>query len=246
MTGTIIDIVLVAVIVIALLVGLKKGMVKQLTGLLGGLVALVGSVALVSIIMPPLKEQEFYLSFVDLVTGWFKDDAYSVAIGSAEELSTVLSGVGALKLLAGLSETLFETMQKMGCYTLGGLLGTIVADLIAEFVIWLILYIILKFIFKGIRALLLKVAHLPVIRTIDRIFGAIWSVAMAYIIIVGFLLTAVEVVILKFLPDTWVAFSDIAVQSRILSFAHESNVLGSLLANMLEVELIPLAPTPAA
>lgn len=245
MTGTIIDITLVAVVVIALLVGLKKGMVKQLTGLLGGLVALVGSIALVSIIMTPLKEQAFYMTFVDATTDWFADEIYSAPIKSAEDLAVVLSDAGALKILASLSEQLFDTMQNMGCSTLGGFLGMFVADLIAEFVLWLILYIILKFVFKGIRSLLLKVAHLPVIRTIDRVLGALWAVAMAYVIIIGIMLTAIEVVILKFLPDFWTTFSDIAVQSKLLYFLHDANVLGSLLANMLEVELPPITPTPA-
>lgn len=247
MIGTIIDIALVVVAAIALIVGISKGFVRQLTGLLTGLVAFVGAIVLTSLIMKGLQETQLYLSFTQATTGWFQKECYTSPVTTVDELTLALSGSGALRILSVMAPSLFEEMQTLGCTTLGELLGRYVANIIADFVIWLILYIALKFLFKGIKILLEKITHLPVIKTLDRIFGALWSVAICYIIVIGFVLSALEIVMIKFFAesDFWVTIQSYIQSSKILTFANDTNILGSLIADMLQVEL-PTFAAPAA
>ena len=239
MLGTFIDIGLVAIVFIAFVVGIAKGFVKQLTGLLSGLVALAGSIALTALIIRSLQGTEFFLSFAATASGWFTQECFTTPVVAAEELSALLDGAGALRILSFMSQSLFEDMQALGCSTLGEVLGFHVASLIADFVIWLVLYLALKFIFKGIKALLMKIVHLPVIKTLDKIFGSIWSVAITYVIVIGLVLTAVEIVMLKFLPDAeiWTTIQDCICQSKLLTLAHNTNIIGSVIAETFQVQL---------
>ncbi len=239
MIGTIIDIALVVIAAVSLIVGIAKGFVKQLTGLLTGLVAFVGAIVLTSLLMRALQPTELYASFTTATTGWFTKECYTTPVATVDDLTLALSGSGALKILAFMAESMFAEMQTLGCTTLGELLGHYVADLIADFVLWLVLYIALKFMFKGIKALLLKITHLPVIKTIDRIFGALWSVTICYIVVIGLVLSALEIVMIKFFPETefWATIQDYIKSSKILTFANDTNIIGSFIAEMLDITL---------
>lgn len=240
--GTYIDIAIVAIFCIAFIVGVAKGFLKQLSGFLCGFIAFVGAVALTVVIMQPLSQTEFFLDFATTASGWFQGEYFSEEIHSLEDLNTVLSTAGGWRILAFMSETIFTDMAELGITTLGGFLGSVAASLIAGFVIWLVLYIALKFLFKGIKALLLKISHLPVIKSIDKIFGALWSVVATYIILIVFCLTSAEVVVLKFLTteedaSIWETITTYIQSSQILTFLHNSNVIGSIIAEYFQITL---------
>lgn len=240
--GTYIDIAIVAIFCVAFIVGVAKGFLKQLSGFLCGFIAFVGAVALTVVIMEPLAKTDFFLNFATTASGWFQGEHFIAEIHSLEELNTVLSTAGGWRILAFMSETIFTDMTELGIITLGGFFGRIAASLITDFVIWLVLYIALKFLFKGIKALLLKIAHLPVIKSIDKIFGALWAVIAAYIVLIVFCMTGVEVVVLKFLTteeDTamWDTITTYVQSSQILTFLHNSNVVGSFIAESFQITI---------
>lgn len=215
--GSYTDIILCVIMLIAFIVGLKKGFIKQLSALIGGLFAFGGAIALTIFISAQLKETEFFLTFVNnTTTGWFSSEFFSsdMVLKVAETLN------------GGALEVSIEVF-----------LGTLAAIAICDFVVWLVLYIALKFLIKGIKALLLKIVHLPVLSTIDRVFGAIWALLMTYCVLIVIVLTAAEIVIIKFVPDFWEPVKAIISDSRILSFAHESNIIGQLIAQKLEIVL---------
>lgn len=214
--GSYTDIVLCVIMLIAFIVGLKKGFIKQLSALIGGLFAFGGAIALTIFISAQLKTTEFFSTFVGTTTGWFSSEFFSSEM--VIKVAEVLNG-GELEV----------SIQEF--------LGSLAAIAICDFVVWLVLYIVLKFLIKGIKALLLKIVHLPVLSTIDRVFGAIWALLMTYCVLIVIVLTAAEIVIIKFVPDFWEPVETIISDSRILSFAHESNIIGQFIAEKLEITL---------
>ncbi len=246
--GTYIDIALIVIAGLAFIIGLAKGLVKQLSKLLSGFISFVGAVALTAIIIEALKNTTFFFSFATTTSSWFSGEVFTATVApSAEAVAELLNNSGAWRILAFMSETFASNMATLEFTTLGQLFGYLVAVIITAFVIWLVLYIALKFIIKGIKSLLLKLVHLPVIKTIDKVLGAIWGVFVAYCIFIVILLTGVEVVFIKFFPaDTpeWQTVQEFIASSKILCFANNTNVIGSWIAESLEVTLPVLGAQP--
>ncbi len=133
-------------------------------------------------------------------------------------------------------------MQANEMTTLGMYFGDLVARLIVGFILWIILLLLIKLIFLGIRKLLGKLAKLPVLHTLDKIFGGLWSVGITYLIAVCLLLTVIEIAILKLLPDFQPTLAQLAQDSHIFKFLHNTNVIGAYLADLFGVDLVMTAP----
>lgn len=224
-SGTYTDIVVGVIALIAFFVGIKKGFIKQIGSLIGGFAAFVVAVVLTALISSKLTTLTFFGSFVGETTKWFSTGFFESDI--AVKIATMLAGGD----LQGVPVNEF--------------FGTLAAIAIADFVIWLVLYIALKFLIKGIKALLLKIVHLPVLSTVDRIFGAIWALIMTYCILIGIVLTLVEIAVSQFIPDLWADVQKIIAESNLLSIAHESNFIGDLIAKQLGMELPKLGDAAA-
>ncbi len=238
MVGTIIDISLVVIALIALIIGLVKGFIKQLTGLLSGIMSLVLAIVLTGMIANWFCTTELFASFQGTATTWFKKDLFTTAVASQDELTSVMANAGGFwGIFKGLSPSFFTAMTNNGYTSLGQLFGLYAAKLIAYVLIWLILFIVLKLLFKGIGKLLGKVADLPVIKTIDRILGAVWSLAFTYVILIGIILTGVEVIVFKYINGQWEALCGYLAQSKLLTVANNTNFIGSFLAEFLSVTL---------
>lgn len=244
--GTYIDIALIAIAGLALIIGLAKGLVKQLSKLLSGFISFVGAVALTAIIVGALKNTTFFTTFTGTTSGWFSGEVFTTEVPGGVVTAETVAGLltGAWSILSFLSESFATSMSTLNFTTLGQLFGYLVALIITSFVIWLVLYIALKFIIKGIKSLLLKLVHLPVIKTIDKVLGAIWGVFMAYCIFIVILLTGVEVVFIKFFPEDaqeWQTVQAFIASSDILRVLNNTNVIGSWIAESLEVTLPVIA-----
>ena len=189
--------------------------------------------------MPYIKKISLFSSFAATAGGWFKGDAFTVTITSIEELNGVLSESW-LRILAKLSDRIFNAMQELGFDTLGAYMGNVVAGLIVGFVLWIILLVALKYLLLGIKALLGKMAKLPVLNTFDRIFGMVWSVAVTYLIFVGLIITAAEIVIIKWVPAAQEPLQTIINDSHVFSFLHSTNVIGENIAKLFGIDLLAL------
>lgn len=227
-TGTYTDIAVVVVLLIAFIVGVSKGFMKQLSSLIGGLVAFIGAIAITAVVSGSLKETEFFQSFIGTTTGWFANSEF---FGS-EAASSIATKIA-------------ELFKDMTFETPADLFGYLTATAIAYFVIWLVVYIVLKFLIKGIKALMLKIVHLPVLKTVDKVFGAIWGVFMAYVILIGIVLTAVEIVVYQFVPEFWEPVAQIIQDSKLLSWAHGTNIIGQLIAGWVGMPLPKLTAATA-
>lgn len=231
-----IDIGVGVIMVIAFIVGIIKGFAKQFTKGFCGFIGLIGSIALTIIIIPALQKAGTLGSFANVAAGWFSGEQFTTVVSGEEDIVALLS-TGVMKILSGLSPRIWNSMQIYGMNTLGAYFGDLLARFITGILLWIVLLIAIKFIFLGIRKLLEKMAKLPVLKTLDRIFGALWALLIAYVIVVIFITTAIEVVIIKWIPSMYPTLSDIVNGSTLFNVLHDTNIVGAYIAKLLGVDL---------
>lgn len=240
-----IDIGIAAIFVIALIIGIIRGFTKQFIGPVCGLIVFVGSIGLTLLIVPALVDAGILNGFSNSATGWFSGEAFTTAVSSKDDLTTVLMSSGFLSILSSenIVTRIWATMSAAQMPTLGTYFGSVCARLITGVVIWIILLLVLKLIFWGVRKGFEKLSKLPVLHTLDKIFGGIWAIVIAYVIIVVFVCTAAEIVVVKFLaPEQKEAFRSILNNSAVYQTLHDTNVIGAYIARLFNVDLTTLTP----
>lgn len=240
-----VDIGIGAILIIALIVGIIKGFVKQFTGGFCGLIALIGSIGLTIIIMSAISGDGTLNGFAASAAGWFTGGEFVAPINSYEELLSTLSSSGFLSVLKSesISERIWATMSQSQMSTLGEYFGSMCARLIASIVLWIVLLLVIKLIFFFIRKGLVKLSTLPVLHTLDKIFGAFWGLLIAYVILVVFIVTAVEIVFVKWMPAEMLeTLQNIVANSKLFQILHETNVIGAYVARLVDVDLATLTP----
>lgn len=240
-----VDIGIGAILLIAIIVGLIKGFAKQFTKGLCGFIGFVGAIALTIIIIPALHKAGTLNGFAGSAAGWFSGEEFVATISTQEDLINTLNSSGFLSILTNenISGRIWSTMSEAGMSTLGQYFGDVCARLISGVILWIVLLIIIKFIFLGIRKGFEKLSTLPVLRTLDRIFGVLWSAAIAYIVLVIFIITAVEIVTVKWLPENiQETLTTIVNDSTVFKALHDTNIVGAYIARLLGVDLATLSP----
>lgn len=242
--GIYIDIALGAIFLIALIVGAIRGMCRQFSRPLVGLVSIAGAIALVMVLYPLFATTSPMVSFISAVAGWFKKDMYVATIADADGLRQTMSG-SYLSILSGVADRMFANMQTRldgtGLpLTIGNFFGKIIVNVIVEFVMWLALYLAIKYLLFGVKYLLKKISSVVVFKSIDKVLGVLWSVALTYLIIIGIVLTAAEIVIVRFVPGFNEQFAQLVNGTTVLKFLHNTNVIGSFLSHLLSMELVTL------
>lgn len=241
--GLIITIGLGVVIAIAAIVGLVVGFTRQFSKPLVGLFAIIGAIIVVTLVYPLIFNTGIFNGFIEKVTGWFSADFYTTPITSAESFQEAVSG-NYLRILSGSAEKIFARMQTTlagaEVLTIGSFFGTLLVNFLMKFVLWLVSYLIIKYFLFGIKYLLCKVTQVVVFKSIDKILGLIWSLLWTYVIVVGIILTVGELVIVQFVPSFESTFAQWITDSALLKAAHDSNIIGSFIANLLGMPLVTL------
>lgn len=234
-----IDIGIGVILLVSAIVGIIRGFHKQFTKGVCSFVAFFAAIAVTALLLPPIRGLDFYQGFQNTTTGWFSADFFTTRVNSAEELRVTLEN-SALSILSGIADQTFESMQIAQVDTLGRFFGNAIVNVVAAFIVWLAFYLIIKFALFGLRALLTKAATLPVLKSIDKIFGFIWAEALTYLVVVSLLLTVIEIVVVQFLGDWVDPLKDIVANSKLLNVAHNINVIGSAIAKVFGVDLTAL------
>lgn len=242
--GIYIDIAICATFLIALIFGAILGMCRQFSRPLVGLFSIAGAAALVWVLYPLFATTSPMVSFISAVSAWFKKDMYVTTIADAEGLSQTMSG-SYLSILSGISDKMFANMQTRldgtGLpLTIGNYFGKIIVNIIVEFVLWLALYLAIKYLLFGVKYLLKKISSVIVFKSIDKVLGIVWSVALTYLIVIGILLTLCEIVIARFLGGFAPTFAQFINGTTVLKFLHNTNVMGSFIAQLLGMPLVSL------
>ena len=246
MLPTLIDVGFGLIFVIALIVGIAEGFSKQFSKPLCKLIAFAGGIGIVALVVPLLSTLPFFTGWVEAASGWFKADFYTTEITSVEDLTAALNS-GYLRILAGSADKMFEAMSAaLGTdttMTLGLYFGRLIIYALTDFVAWLILYLAIKYMLYGIKYLMQKIAKVPVFKSIDKILGAVWAIAVCYIIIIGVVLTIGEIVLttVPSLAAIEESFAQWIEGSTLLQFFHNTNIIGSFLAQLFGLRLIGMA-----
>ena len=243
--GTIIDLAIVGIFLIAIIVGLVKGFNKLFMGFLSEIGGLVVAGFLCVIVASKLIALPQIAQLSSTFAGWFsKMEIANLEITSLEQLTTLLSA-GALSFLSGQAETIWAKMQELSVTTLGGYLGHVLLKIFASVLCFIVILIVVRLVLKGICALFQKLNKHTFFKVFNMIFGAVWAIAVTYLVVVGILLTGAELVVAKFFESNIPAIQAIVADSAVLKLLHDTNVLGSLISQLLSIplpDLFPVAP----
>lgn len=238
MIGTFIDIGFGVVILIAVIIGLSVGFSRQFSRPMCGLIAIFGAIAVTAIIYNLIAPLSFYTGLEDKATALFKSGFYTEEATDADSLGVILSG-GYLRLLSSSSGLIWDGMQDMGVTTLGTYFGKLLIKVSAQFLIWLVLYLAIKYLLFGIKFLMTKISRVVVFKSIDRIFGLLWSLTLTYIVMISIVLTTGELVLVKFFPSIAETVSGYMAQTGMVKFLHNTNMIGSFISDLLKWNLFP-------
>lgn len=238
MIGTFIDVGFGVIILIAVIVGLSVGFSRQFSRPLVGLIAIFGAIGLTAVIYALISPLGFYIGLEEKAIGLFSADFYLEEASDAESLSLILSG-GYLRLLCTTSELIWSNMVAMDTVTLGTYFGKLLVKVAAQFLIWLVLYLAIKYLLFGIKYLMTKISRVVVFKSIDKIFGLVWSLGLTYIVVISIILTVGELVLVQFFPDIADIAADYIAQTGMVKFLHNTNMVGSLISTVLNWSLLP-------
>ncbi|MCH5156600.1 MAG: hypothetical protein J1G02_01835 [Clostridiales bacterium] len=245
MVGVLINIGISLIIVIAAIVGLATGFCRQFSKPLVGIIAIISAVILTMILYPLIFSTGIFDGFVAKACGWFKPEFYQRPVTDVESFQAAISD-NYLRVLSGASGWVFSQMSRVLTgseldWTIGNFFGRAIVNIILEFALWLIFYLIIKYFLYGVKYLIGKITKVVVFKTIDRIFGFVWSMLCTYVIVVGIVLTASEMIVMQFMPNFEATVAGWINGSVLLRFFHDTNVLGSFIANVMSVPLITIA-----
>ena len=240
MLGTLIDVGFGVIILIAIIVGLAAGFSKQFSRPLCGLIAIFTALGLTAVLYNLISGLGFYSGLEDKAIALFGSEFYSQQASDSESLAGILEG-GYLRILVSSAEKIWEKMVAMEVTTLGAYFGKLLIKIAAQFIIWLVLYLAVKYLLFGIKYLMSKISRVVVFKSIDKIFGLVWSGILTYIVVVSIILTVGELVLAKFLPDIATTATEYISQSSLAKFFHSTNVIGSFISDMLDWPLFNVA-----
>lgn len=243
--GVLINIGMSLIIAIAAIVGLAVGFTRQFSKPLVSILAILGAIILTMVLYPLIFNTGIFNGFVAKASSWFSAEFYSRPITDIESFNAAIKD-NYLRILAGSDKWVFAQMtnvlQNSGLeFTFGNFFGRLIVNAIIEFAMWLILYLIIKYFLYGVKYLLCKITQVVVFKSIDRILGIAWSLIWTYIIVIGLILTVSEIVIVQFIPGFESTVASAIKQSVLLKLAHDTNILGSFISNILAMKLINVA-----
>lgn len=222
----IIDILLLAVVVLAAVRAFKDGFVTAIINLLGNLVALIGAWIVAKQYSPVIFDNLFRAGAVEKTYTYLQDSANAIDVQNIiDTLIGQLPGVpfvndlaqSAQELLAGFTTPTMEMAQS--------LVDTIVAPVITvviNIVLFLVIFAVCCFVFSLLAKLFKAVNKVPVIGFANRLAGFAVGIATGaiYVILISCLLSIIAVVTKNSLPFLNM---DILAQSKVLEFTQGIN-----------------------
>ena len=179
----IIDIALITVILVFLIVGIKRGFIKELVSLIGFVVAFV-----VALFLSGIGSSFVYDTFVD---GFVKDKVSSAVmqsvdnevdgvlvsipdyfINAAEATGTDIEGVVKSNIGASVEETANSVAATVSKDVAKPVIGALI-----RVILFIIIFIIVKILIDWIGRALDLVSRLPVIHSLNRVLGAVIGTA---------------------------------------------------------------------
>ncbi len=165
-TAAIIDLVLLGVLLIFIIVGTVRGLIKSVLNFAGTILAIIGA-AILSGIFTPKAVELLYPHFQDRILN--KLDLEAMGFGDLAGGATPLSG-----LFPTLNKSIQETVQAAGMSILTGAVRV---------VLFLLFFVICALLVKLLSSLLSGVFELPVLKSFNRLGGALFGLIQGMLIL---------------------------------------------------------------
>jgi uncharacterized membrane protein required for colicin V production len=165
-TAAIIDLVLLGVLLIFIIVGTVRGLIKSVLNFAGTILAVIGA-AILSGIFTPKAVELLYPHFQDRILN--KLDLEAMGFGDLAGGATPLSG-----LFPTLNKSIQETVQAAGMSILTG---------VVRVVLFLLFFVICALLVKLLSSLLSGVFELPVLKSFNRLGGALFGLIQGMLIL---------------------------------------------------------------
>ncbi len=224
-TGWIADVVVCAVLVLAALVGVKRGFLGMLVGFLSGILTLVLATLLCRPLATGLGSMGLGAKLSAFFTRTFSLDQGAFGQTLAENCESVIKG---LSLPSFIKDSLTEAATAALADGQSGTLGAIVADGLTNIALvaiaWIGLFVVLTIVFAILKRFVRIFNKLPLIGAVNKILGAVLSlvVGAAIIVVVMYLF----ILLSSFLPRGIV---DYVQSSAILGWLYNANPLAKIL-----------------
>ncbi|MEG1705912.1 MAG: CvpA family protein [Clostridia bacterium] len=226
----ILDYVLIGLAVVAVIIGIVRGLGKQITGLFGSFGALAAALILPPILWNLVKSTPLVEQFIGTASGWFVEPWMTTSFTSAEELKAILASNAGL--LSSLSDMMFGLASGIGATTLAPVLGYYVSTAIFFVATCLVIYLIVYFVFRGITKLIAIITKNTFMKIVDKFLGIIWSVGILYIV-VSVLFMGVGLIPDNILPEVVSPTLTYISQSKFGNILYNANFIGQEVSKLL-------------
>ena len=176
--ANIVDIVLIAVLALSLIIGLARGLMQSLLGVVIFVVAILGSGWVANTAAQPIT---------DWVEPYVEQFLVDEVTSSFIEPQTASLGQDLLGEFGGMVQQMIETAVTEGVAALSGTLGSIIHS-IAYVIIFLLSMLVLTLLLRLITTPLRLVERVPVLGLANRLGGGILGLVLG--ILICFLITA--------------------------------------------------------
>lgn len=193
----VLDIIVLVILIIFLIVGASKGFMRQLLGFLGVFGALVLTVLLCDKVAKLVTENipQFYETVKGWATSLFKLDGLEGLTG--EELKNAIASSGIPSFLQGVVLKMIESEGS------DVTIVVVLANWMMNIMCGAILFVVILIVFAIVKKILTAFVDLPIIKSIDKLLGAVFAVLKGLLILlIVCMLLSLFIDINKFLSPT--------------------------------------------
>ena len=171
------DIIVLVILIIFLIVGASKGFMRQLLGFLGVFGALVLTVLLCDKVAKLVTENipQFYETVKGWATSLFKLDGLEGLTG--EELKNAIASSGIPSFLQGVVLKMIESEGS------DVTIVVVLANWMMNIMCGAILFVVILIVFAIVKKILTAFVDLPIIKSIDKLLGAVFAVLKGLLIL---------------------------------------------------------------
>ncbi len=230
------DIGVFTVILLAIIVGFKRGFVKSVLGLISNILSIVVAVFLGSSLSELIYNSFIKDSIINSISESISSNVQSSTSSVTEGVSQLPDYITYLLSVFGYNNTtvatdvnnMVESQSRNAANAVETVLAPIITAIMSFFFI-IILFIIIRFIAGKLCRLICGVAKLPILSTINKIFGGVFGILNGIIIV--YFLTAFVTIVIPLISGggiTYLEFDEMAKESALFSIFYENNLISSI------------------
>ncbi len=204
----IIDIVIIVVLALLVLIGVFKGLFKQLLGTFALFIAIILAFLVCKPVSAALDKSSLGENLSEKITGWVseKSDLFTESIQNTDEsvINEALSEVGIPKFLHKI--IINEAVEKIDDMNLGEYVGLRLAHFAIVCISFIVLFIVIFILLKVLSHILSKIIHGTLLAPVDRVLGGVVGFIKAAMIV------SIVMIFLSFLASLVPSINDFVIE----------------------------------